>query len=51
MNWEIINYKLIRHKYFGTDNFFYVLKDPKNKKLIVTFPGTFIMGFQLIEEV
>ena len=35
MNGEIINYKLI-----GKDNSFYVLKDAKNKKIIVTFAGT-----------
>ena len=46
MNWEIINYKLM-----GKDNTFYVLKDEKNKKLIVTFPGTKINGFQLLEEI
>ena len=46
MNWEIINYKLI-----GKDNSFYVLKDKKNKKLIVTFPGTNIASFQLFEEI
>lgn len=46
MNWEIINYKLI-----GKDNSFYVLKDTKNKKLIVTFPGTNILSSQLIEEI
>ena len=46
MNWEIINYKLI-----GNDNSFYVLKDEKNKKLIVTFPGTKFKSLQLLEEI
>ena len=46
MNWEIINYKLI-----GEDNSFYVLKDTKNKKLIVTFPGTNIASYQIFEEI
>ena len=46
MNWEIINYKLI-----GKDNSFYVLKDSKSKKLIVTFPGTNIGSLQILEEI
>ena len=45
MNWKIIN-KFSLSKY----NYFYVLEDEINKKIIVTFPGT-IDGQQLFEEV
>ena len=44
MNWEIINYKNLTE-----DNYFYVLKEEKTKKIIVTFPGT-LTRFQLLEE-
>ena len=44
MNWEIINYKNLTE-----DNYFYVLKEEKTKKIIVTFPGT-LTPFQLLEE-
>jgi len=45
MNWKIIN-KFSLPEY----NYFYVLEDEINKKIIVTFPGT-IGGLQLLEEV
>jgi hypothetical protein len=45
MNWKIINnYSLPEY------NYFYVLEDEINKKIIVTFLGT-IGGLQLLEEV
>jgi len=45
-DWEIINDNII-----GKDNCFYVFKNKKYKKLIVSFPGTNIASTQLLEEI
>ena len=49
-NEPFLGWKIIGDNLIGEDNSFTILKDPKYKRLIFTFPGT-KSGFQLLEEV